>query len=203
MFSEVAFRITQKGDDLANYLPMLRFVASEYPPAWLTLASLYQESGLPRRLEEAKNAIRHYLEHSEDTDSQPEIWQRLAELCRNTGDYAAEIHALMEICRLPNIDFRTISSTADRINFLSNRASYFSGDQVVWEYGQQRTIVQTLVDLMESRINEADATDYSRLGSLYLHLNSPNRAQYCANKGLEIDPDNKHCKNILSMPFAD
>ncbi|MHB8629353.1 MAG: NB-ARC domain-containing protein [Aggregatilineales bacterium] len=197
MFREVAFRITQKGDELATYLPMLEFVAREYPPAWLTLASLYQESGFPNGLEEAKSSIRHFLEHSADNDFQQGAWQQLAELCRITGDYAGEVHALVEICKLPSVDFGTISSTANRVNVLLNPAKALSQEQVVWEYGEKRIIIQNLVELMESRIDEADATDYSRLGWLCLHLNDPNRTRYYAGKGLEIDPYNSYCAKIM------
>ncbi|MCU0515094.1 MAG: hypothetical protein MUE40_21265, partial [Anaerolineae bacterium] len=63
--------------------------------------------------------------------------------------------------------------------------------------GEKNQIIKTLIDLMENRLDEADATDCSRLGWLYVNQGQFNRACEVASQGLKLDEDNEHCKNLI------
>ena len=49
---------------------------------------------------------------------------------------------------------------------------------------------------MQRKIHQGNATDYSRLSWLYLHLNVKEKAVEMMNKGLEIDSYNPYCLKL-------
>jgi hypothetical protein len=122
MFLNVARRVSQGAMKLDDLVPTLEFIARRHPPAWLLLADLYEED---ENLEKAKDAVRGYLAYSDKYGSVWNAWNRLVSLCRRTNDYVGEIHALIEMCKLPDAYFERISNAANRINHL------FSGQFLV------------------------------------------------------------------------
>ena len=94
----------------------LEFIASKVPAAWLELARLYSEQETDEGLDDARRCLRRYLE---DPDSQELLivaWGDLADLCRRLDDPVGEVHALVELCQVPDIAIDEISSVANRIN---------------------------------------------------------------------------------------
>jgi tetratricopeptide (TPR) repeat protein len=188
LFRYIAERIAQGKDNLENHLPMLEFIARKYPPAWLLLAKLCQELA---DLEKTKEALRRYIESSHGDDLQKErAWEGLASICQQTGDYVGEIHALVEMCQLPNIPFRVISNAVNRVNAL------FSEQYFVLDSEEKRVVSRRLAQVMENRIAEGDATDCSRLAWLFMRLRDEDKARQIIQIGLSVEPDNIYCKNL-------
>lgn len=190
VFRYVASRITASGETIDTYLPMLEFIAQKYPPAWLLLASLQEELRSPDGLRQAKTAVRRYLEASSSAESQQVAWERLADLCRADEDALGEVHALVEMAVSPGVPFRTASNAANRLN------GAFSNQLVALDTFEKRALVSRLVDSMEARLTEADATDCSRLAWLALHLGDTERASRFTGHGLRLDANNDYCFNL-------
>ena len=197
LFRHLGERVSQRPEELNNYLPMLEFIARQYPPAQLLLASLHEESGSRNSLENAKDALRRYLE-SAPSNQRLEAWKKLANLCEFSRDWKGEINALLEMCQLPDVSFRTISFAADRFNF------FFREKYRLLDTDEKQIIVKRLADKMGERIeelvrngdDEVTATDCSRLAWLYLHLHDAEGAGYYTGIGLDLERYNHHCLNL-------
>jgi hypothetical protein len=190
MFKHIATRVSTDASQLDAYRPMLEFIAGKYPPAWLLLAELYEESTGEGGVERAKTAVRRYLEVVTAGDLQVDAWDRLAELCRRTGDWLGEIHAVVEAAAMPGSSFRTVSNAANQLNGIFRRQG---GNFDTYE---KQALVRRLVEVMEARLGEAAAVDCSRLGWLALHLDDQVRAKRFASHGLRLDGDNEYCVRL-------
>jgi hypothetical protein len=191
LFRFLASRFSAQPNDLERYHPMLEFIARKFSPAWLMVASLYEEFGDANNLEKSKEAVRRYLETTPSRGDQEIAWRHLASLCHRTSDGVGEIHALVEMCKLPNTPFSTLSNTANRLNALF-REQYLALDSE-----EKRIVVQNFVHLLESRAGEAEPIDYSRLAWLCLHIHDESKARMYAESGLSLDPHNEHCTRLV------
>jgi hypothetical protein len=200
VFQHVARRIGQ-GDKLADYTAMLEFIARQYSPAWMFLAELHEEAGTSADLDATRDAIQHYLE-SQPVGDLRVPWQKLAEISRRTSDTNGELHALVEICDLPETPYGEVSSSANRFNqALKTERDEIDPDSIAILLGR-------LIAIMESRITEANATDCSRLA--WLHINDRNEglARPYVERGLALDPHNEHCQGLaaklqISLPSGE
>jgi len=176
---------------------MLEFVSRKYAPAWLLLATFYEELGLPDSIEKAKEAIRHFLEASfQDIRLREKAWSRLADLCKKSNESLGEAHALVEMCLLKEISFEKISESANRLNELFSQERASDGEAKI-DWDTKEELVQKLVKVMRSRIEEeGGATDCSRLAWLYKHLHSEEETRFCTELGLSKDPQNQYCLNL-------
>lgn len=96
------------------------------------------------------------------------------------------------IIQLPNIELRTISDAANRIN----KHIYNDYEARVDDYkGEMLSII---IKKFKSKMNECDATDLSRLGWLLLNENNPEEAERVVKKGLIIDPENNYCQRLMN-----
>jgi len=190
LFKYVAEQVNQDKSELATHIPMLEFIARKYPPSWIMLASLYEEAGGEDNLEKAKEALSHYLETPENLNSTMKAWEKLAILCDQTRDLLGEVHALVEIAQIPNIPFHTISDTANRLNRL------FKMQSLLLDTEEKEILVNRLIEVMEKRIQEGDATDCSRIAWLCLHAHNELKAKEDTEKGLALEADNVY---ILSL----
>ena len=174
--------------DLEEYIPILEFIARKHPATWVEIASIY-ETSLPKdQWLRSEQALRKYLEYN---PSDINVWNRLLGIYRNIGDEQAEINALVSMCMEPDIPYEILSNTANALNRI------FANMDLPLETEEKQIVVQQLASLMESRIDEADADDYSRLAWLCLHLRDREKAHEMANKGLSLEPNNQHCANVL------
>lgn len=196
MFSQIAGRVTKDPEKLAEYLPIMEFVASKFAPAWLLLASIFEQPGAGPDLAKAKDCIRHYLEQTPRSEEQRPAWKKLTEYCACTNDPVGETQAVVEMCELPHTPFSEISNAANRINNL------FSLKQFLDTY-ERNILARRLAALMESRIAEGNATDCSRLAWLFRRLQDEQKAQQMVKRGLEIEPANEYCVKLgvkLNIP---
>jgi len=192
LFKQLADRISKGIDKLDYHIPMLEFISRKYPPAWLLLGRLYQESNGTNSIEEEKSALRHYLEFKQDEDSAKEVWERILVLSKSSGDIGSEIHALYELCELPCASYKLISDCANRINGI------FRDNFAAIDTDEKRHIVDKIVSVMGKRIDEADATDLSRLSWLCLHLKDEQRAFDFAYMGYNLDNNNEYCIKLIN-----
>jgi tetratricopeptide (TPR) repeat protein len=188
LFSNLAKRIgTQDHASLQNYLPMLEFICRQYSPAWLMLASFLEEQS---ELELAKEAIEKYIESNTEF-GKLEAWMRYERICERVGDNLGAINANVEIACLPNTSFFAISNCVNKFNQITYQED-LKIDQL-----EKRILIQKLIDAMEPKIAlEGDASDYSRLAWLYLHLQDFGKVEQLVTRGLELDPLNVHCLNL-------
>jgi hypothetical protein len=63
---------------------------------------------------------------------------------------------------------------------------------------EKRLMAERLREIMAERIEEADATDCSRLAWLCLHLSNPEEARQYTEIGLARDSTNQHCLRLQS-----
>jgi len=176
----------QRGVPVDDYLRILEFVAQQYAPARLKLADLLAEKGeTPRAIQ----AVRQYLQ---DKPGDDQAWYRLARMYEASGDYLGELGAWLELASLPGAPFGALSDAANRFNFI------FGKKLLEVESEEKRAMAERLLRVLDSRSNEGDADDYSRLGWLALHLRDTQAARDYASRGLTLEPSNLHCHNVLA-----
>lgn len=186
-----AARRASEGRDIQDELAVVRYIASEYPPAWKLLAELLQELG---EAEEAVKALNRYLELEPEDAS---AWRSLITLFRNSGDHMAELHARLQLCELRDSTLDELSSSVSRVNGWLHRR------EIDLDADEKRLTIVRLRALMEARQSELDATDLSRLAWLCLNgLDAP-AADRWARTGLELDPSNAHCLRLAERLDAD
>lgn len=192
MFGHVARRVSESKEQLDYYLPMLKFISRKYPPAWLLLASLYEESSSNLDLELAKESLLSYLELGGEAIDREHAWKRVAVLCRRTEDWVGEAHAFLEMSQLPGAPFKTISDAANSLNIL------ISQPNVGLDTYEKEILVRRVATVMDSRIEEGDATDCSRLAWLCLRLREDDRAKQLTERGLKLDPRNEYIYKLAT-----
>jgi hypothetical protein len=192
LFKHVASVVSQGRGGLAEYLPVLEFVANRYSPAWLLLAALHEECETPGGYERAKGAVRCYLE-AVVGEGVENAWRRLAELCRRTEDSAGEIHALVELSQLPTVPFHVLSTTARRL------IEGLKAHGPAWEAGERQVLVRRLVEVLEARTAEADASDCAALARLFWHLGDRAGAERYTLLGLKHEPTNPACLKMQAL----
>ncbi len=182
-FSAVAQRI-KSITDFKKELPTLEYIASKYPKSWILISAIYEEYG---DYEGVKYSLREFLKTSKNNTEKAKYWLKLAEICRFTKDLEGESHAISEMVIIPGIPFEMISDCANRIN------SIFYNNPELRQAEYKKVLLQKIIDIMIQRIDEANATDYSRLAWILLNNNESERAKEFVEKGLEIDNFNTHC----------
>lgn len=173
-------------EQFAELQPILEYVATHYPPAWLNLADLHVRRG-DRRAE--ADALAKYAS-LKPTD--PNAWRRLATAEAALGEPEAEMNALLQLAELPATPYREISNAADTFN------RHHANHRLSTDSLEKRLVAERLRSLLESRLAEADATDMSRLGWICMHLQDEISAKEYANRGLTLDPGNPFCRRLLS-----
>ncbi len=186
---EIERRVQRDGSSVDEYVPIIESVARQYPDTWLHLAKLYKRLGSESQFE---STLERYIETSDAADEKRVAWEMLASHFQAKSKYADELFARTQLAQLPNMDYETISEAVNRFNSIVRQPSFEFG------HDDKSQIVQLLILLMEQRDIEADAIGFSRLGWLHMHNNQLIKAESAARRGLEIDPDNEHCINLLN-----
>jgi len=187
-FRTVARRIRSL-TDLNNELPTLEYLASKFPKAWIYIVDLFEEL---EDYEKVKYYLREYLKNSIPSNEKADLWLKLADICRYTKDWDGESFALSELVTTNDVPYYLISDSANRI------INYFYNNPEAKNVDYKRVLLQKVIDVMKKRINEANATDYSRLGWLLLHIDAEDEARSYAGKGLEVDSNNQYCLKLYA-----
>jgi hypothetical protein len=191
----VATRASEDPAVLDRFVPILEYVASRVPKAYLPLAELVLESGdEAHAAKRAKGYLRKFLETA-SVQEKLQAWLRLADLCHSTNDAVGEVHALSEAALLPAITALQIGPLANRIN---NKIRDLKGRRVddAWS-PEVRQLIERVANAMERHLDQLSATDCSRLAWLYLNIRREDRARDIAKIGLARDPGDEHCLNLV------
>ena len=190
----VALRAGNSPSSLDEELPVLEYLATTVPRAYLKLADLVMEVRGEDGIEQAKGYVRNYLESAEVPDRKGG-WMRLADLCQRSQDPIGEIHALSEIVLLPGLDVDTLGSFANRLNMRLRDLKERSIEDA-WS-GEMRELLERVISTMESRTDDLSGTNCSRLAWLHLNVGNPGRALEVAEMGIDRDPANEHCRKLV------
>lgn len=188
LFGEIETRVSDEDTTVDNYVPIIESVARQYPDTWLLLADLYKRLGDESRFE---STLERYIESSDSANEKRTAWEKLAGHFQSRKKYADELFARIQLAQIRDTDYETISEAVNRFNSIVRQPEFD------FKHDDKSQIVQLLILLMEQRDREADATDFSRLGWLYMHNNQLREAESAARRGLELDEGHKHCKGLL------
>ncbi|MFI5496609.1 NB-ARC domain-containing protein [Actinoplanes sp. NPDC051859] len=177
----------EKGADLTQELAVVEYIASEYPPAWLTLAELQRD--YVGSTADAIHSINRYLEsHPDDQDA----WRRVIALHRANSDSLAEMHARLQLAELATLPLSELSAAASRLIGLLSRK------EISLDADEKRLVVRKLRSLLEARTDEADANDLSRLAWLCVYDHDAAAASKWVSAGLALNPENAYCLKLQS-----
>jgi len=190
--SRVINRIARESEDDATfrdvYISLLEYVAIKNTSVWLELSELHETLGDRDR---AIDAVRRYIEESEGLAEEFDGYQRLARLYRGNGDTIGEIAAVVASGECEAIDLSQISAQAANLNSLLREG------QLVDVIAKRKLVGRLAVVMAEKiRDGEPSATDCSRLAWLYLHMQNEGEAKKMTLRGLMVDRDNEHCRNL-------
>ncbi len=189
-FRKVAKRIGEKSTTLDDMRLVLEFVARSFAPAWLLLADLQQEvEGIGGR-KQAAEYVRRFLEDQPSISEAQAAWQRLALLYREENDVIGACSAFLKAAETSDPPLYQISNIA---NWLNTEREIIATIDVT----ERGSIFGPMARLMEVHLDEASATDLSRLAWLHLHAGSERRAAEVADLGLQRDPNNVYCQRLV------
>ena len=191
----VAVQASSSPKTLDERLPLLEYLATKAPKAYLRLVDLVLEvDGSIQAIDRAKEYVRNYLA-SVPVRERQRAWLQLADLCKSSQDPIGEVHALSEAALIPTPNLDNLGSLANRLN---TRLRYLRGHSITNEFsGEIRELLGRVIEAMEARLEKLSATNCSRLAWLYLNVGNPGRALDVAKKGIEREPSNDHCRNLV------
>ena len=195
----IADKISRSGEALSSYIPMLEFIARRFTPTWLLIASLYEESiqeinsDGSSNLAFATEAVKHFLEIESDTEEAIHAWERLAAIYRRMENFSGEVQALAALSENQAATYNQISESVNRLNFL------FSQRRLTIDQDEKRILFEKLLEIMEARLDEANATDCSRLAWLCIHLQFFDKAAKYTQLGLSKDANNLYCVRLAEQ----
>lgn len=193
LYKNVAEKMIQDKKSFDYYLPILKFVATQYPEAWLSMATLYEENlELDDRLDKARECVQFFLESAKSIEKKRKAWRMVATYSRRLEDWLGEAHALVELAQLPNSQLEDISNSANRINALLK-------DELELDDEVKTILVKRLLETMEKLTKERpSATDYSRMAWLAWNIKLVDKAKEYTEIGLQIDPENSYIESLAS-----
>lgn len=178
----------QSGVDISEEVAVLEFIARNYPPAWLRVADLFDE--FPQPAEGAVRSVGILKRYLETNPDDVEVWRRLAETSIRAGDAEGELHARVQVAEAPESSMHDVSLAANRFNSLAAAGALSIG------LDERRTMAGRMLALLQRYVDHADATTFSRLAWLCLHLNDLDAASEYTLRGLELEPYNHHCRRL-------
>ena len=194
-FSMVSSMATDDRALLPRYKPLLEYIASRYPEAWLYFADLNEERG---DLRGARECLAQYLQGDLDVSEELGIWKRYREISEQIGDFAAELNACLQIVDNLAVTFSDASKVAGRV------MTIWSASSEAVPLALKRRAATSIVQRMETDRGRAAASDFSRMAWLYINLSELEKARGCTKSGLAIDPNNYHCRKLaerLALPL--
>ena len=196
LFKAVATRASDDPNVLSDELPVLEFLASKVPRAYLRLAELVLETDAA---EESRSRAKEYIGRflaSAPVTGRRAAWLQLADLCQASGDVLGEIHALSESALLPTVDLDDIGRIVTRLNARLRTLKGQNSEEA--RSGGVRELIESVIEAMEKRMDELTAINCSGLAWLHLNLGQADRALQITRHGLSVDPDNEYCLNLYA-----
>jgi hypothetical protein len=190
LIKSLAIKIGNEQIAFTEARPLIEFIASRYPDAWMLAATLVNETQLEESDELEREYLRRYIESNPGEQGARQAWDRLAYLYKEKNDVLAACDAYTQSFKMGNPPFYAISNAA---SWLNNQRDVLDQYDLV----DRKSVFMPLATLMEARLSEASATDLSRLAWLHLHAGNRERSEEVADLGLKMDPENVHCQRLI------
>ena len=195
LYRAVAARAQGRIAEYEENQALLEYLAERVPVAFLRLSDLvYELDELEGSADLSKEYLRRYLEVAPALEK-PQVWVKLADRCRGSGDELGEVHALCEAAIEAGSDVERLGEYGNRLNNRI-RGMKDQNSDTVWSEGITALLLR-VVEVFERRLSELNATNCSRLAWLYLTVGNTDRARDVANLGLRRDPDSEYCQRLV------
>ena len=197
VFPRIEKLITQLNTErgVREDLDILEYLASKVPNTYLLLAeSVQRYDDSPDGLSKAKDYVRRFLQTA-DVASRQDAWIRLADLCNKGGDSVGEIHAICEASLLPTSTPTDLGQFARRLNH--RLYAIKTAGEVDIVSSVLREHIRRVAEHMDRYSDRFSATGCSALAWLYANSGDHDKAYDTAMKGLQIEPNNEHCRRLV------
>ena len=184
LFSNIEQHLLSGKNTIEDFRSVIEYVARTYPQAWRYLADIYRDSD---------DRMTEYLEKYVESDGVDDInaWHCLHDLYAKKNRPCDMLNTLSKIATSPSASLHDISDAINRAN------SIISRNKELIEREDRRQILKEMADSIERHIKECSANDFSRLAWLDLNIGDSRKARETAELGIEKDPFNYHCVNLL------
>lgn len=183
--------LPQNVNNFNIHKPIIERICHSYNDGYLLLARWLSESNVQSLIKEAINYLYLYLENEKDDSKKVAAWIHVAELSRIMKDHFAEIHALIEASQHAKIEFSELSNVVNKVNHMLS-----IHELTLENWAIKKELLSKLFEVIWNRKSEADATDYSRMAWLALHLQNYDSASELTELGLSSDPENVYCLKL-------
>lgn len=188
-------------DEIQRHDAILQSIAEISPEVWPSVAWYREKADLP--LMTRYDALRKQAEH--DIGESSELFLELADMASKIEAESLPEERLKFAIAQTGFRVQAAQENPDDLVLLSDSAKHVSR----FLYEQKEAIPQTkrkiytniIAKLMNEREDQLDANQFSQLGWLIWNEFSMDRVddvRACAEKGLALDPENRHCQNLLS-----
>ncbi|WP_374279500.1 hypothetical protein [Desulfovibrio sp.] len=173
---------------LAEKQNIIEYIGKKFPQILLHAAFLLRTNH--------RNISKNYLELflvNDDICSEDKCfaWELMASIYHEEGDGTKYIHAKTQFSKSCS-NLHDISTSANDIN------RYITENRDIIDTLDKKRILSSLAEYMEQFTSSWSADDYSRIAWLYMNSGNLPKAVFVAQKGLESDPDNAHCRKIIA-----
>jgi len=189
-FRRTARKIADGSLDLGKTRPILEFISRGFPRAFMWMADLERELNQTDGIMRAGELVRRYLETRPPASDARECWRTLIGIYREAGDVVGACGAFLSAAEIERPSIEDVSAVA---HWLNNSSNVIQGMDVT----RRAALFRPLAQLMETYLDEAAATDLSRLAWLHLHVGDTERTRQVAELGLEREPGHHFCERII------
>ncbi len=189
IFRKTANRISDGSVSIQDMQAKLEFISRQYPQAWFLFADLKQE--ITDDPDGEAQCLLSFIEENPHNDQAYDAWMRLSNIYYKTENVVARCNAFLHATNIKKPD----------MNDVSNMANYVNANINSMTPNERSIFLQKIIYLMQRFYSDLSATDLSRLAWLYIHYRDTDNAHLCANEGLQRDPDNIHCRSIVSKNY--
>ena len=189
---------------LDEHLPLLEYLASKVPDAYIDLADLFlgidYQSGQTKgkEKERAKGYVQSFLEkarQAKDLKKQKLAWKCIERICKMAKDVEGEIEAIRKAALLSRSSQADLSLSAAHLNSRLREIKDQGYADLRSESVRENLLL--VADALEKRRGALSAADCSILAWLYLNASMNGKALDAAKFGIERDPKNHHCQNLI------
>lgn len=192
LFRSVSSKVGENPQLIYDYLPILEFLATKFPQAYLELADLIRET-TPDRVEDAEGYVKRFIEESNEPNLTEKAWEKIASFSQDRGNFEGELEANVNVALSPNATLDEVSAKANNIN---HRIKNFSKNGYMPSINTLSRLIRPVIERMEREIQVLSATDCSRLAWLYLTCDNKDKATEITKIGLEKDSENEYCQRL-------
>jgi hypothetical protein len=184
--------------DFSSYKDIIDRICWSYNEGRLLVARLLTETNIQKHIQKAKDYVMLYIEYETVPLNKLNGWKMLAEISKELKEPLDEVHSLIEISQVTDVEFSELSNIANKINHMFSTKQLVMDDQSI-----KIDLLSGFFDVMWKRKNNADAIALSRMAWLALHMKKMDEADELIKDGLKLDPDNTHCSRLKARMERD